>query len=300
MKIIDDLIDSLTDKSNSLTDILIQTKVLAFKLKNQELQNWIDHELNGYGTSVVPEYRITPCEITGTISNGFQRVTNYIIPLINLSDNIEKEMKTVQIGQSISTLDEFVRKEKANGMYMNIPPEMYGYLSKDFENGFVIEYAKRQINRVQIIAIMTAVKSKLLDFLLKLNEELEIEEISDLKTPESKEIVSSLFNSSVFGNNTTIIVGDNNEQSVKNITKGNFESLKRQLLQEGVEENDLNELAEIIDLDNPDVKNKQFGTKVKSWVSTMIMKSMDGTWKVGIGAAGKILADGISTYYGWK
>jgi hypothetical protein len=300
MKIIDELIDSLTDKSNSLTDVLIKTKILAFKLKNQELQNWIDNELNGYGNNEVPNYRIVHCEIIGTISNGFQRATNYPIPLISIDEKLKKGMKTVKLSQSVSTLDEVVRKEKAGRMYMNIPAEMYGYLSQDFDNGFVIEYAKRQIDRTQIIEVFTSIKSKLLDFLLQLNEEIGNENISDLKNSDTKDIVSSLFNSSVFGNNTTIIVGDNNKQSVKNITKGNFDSLKKQLTAEGIEESDLAELEEIIDNDNPDPNTQVFGTKVKSWISKMIIKSMDGTWKVSIVAAGKVLADGIATYYGWK
>ena len=301
MKIIDDIINSLTDKSNTLTDILIKTKILAFKLKNQELQNWIDSELNGYEPNAeLPKYRIIPCEIMGTVSNGFRQAKNYPIPLSTLSEELRKGMKTVKLGQSISTLDEFVRKEKASKMYMHISPDMYDYMSRDFEGGFVIEYARREIDRVQIIETLTAVKSKLLDFLLKLNQELGDDEISDLNAGETKKLVSSLFNSSVFGNNTTIIVGDNNNQKVKNIIKGNLDTLKKQFRENEIDEADLSELEMIIDNDNPDPETKQFGSKVKNWISKMMTKSMDGTWKVGIAAAGKVLADGISQYYGWK
>jgi len=35
MKIIDELIEELTDRNNLLTDILIKTKILAFKLKDE-------------------------------------------------------------------------------------------------------------------------------------------------------------------------------------------------------------------------------------------------------------------------
>jgi hypothetical protein len=301
MKIIEDIIESLTDKSNTLTDILIKTKVLAFKLKNQELQNWIDSELNGYDEKEeLPKYRILSCEIMGTISNGFKQAKNYPIPLTSVSADLRKGMKTVKMSQSISALDEFIRKEKGSKMYMHVPPEMYDYMSRDFEGGFVIEYARREIDRVQVIETLTSVKSKLLDFLLKLNQEIGDEKISDLNSAQTNDLVSSLFNSSVFGNNTTIIVGDNNKQNVKNITKGNFESLKKEFIENDIDESDLNELKEIIDNDNPDIKTKQFGSKVKGWMSKMMIKSMDGTWKVGIGAAGKVLADGIGTYYGWK
>lgn len=301
MKIIEDIIESLTDKSNTLTDILIKTKILAFKLKNQELQDWINNELNGYESNEeLPKYRIIHCEIMGTISNGFKQAKNYPIPLSSVSADLRKGMKTVRLGQSISALDEFVHREKSSKMYMHISPEMYDYMSQDFEGGFVIEYARREIDKVQIIETLTAIKSKLLDFLLKLNQELGDDNISDLNTGKTNDLVSSIFNSSVFGNNTTIIVGDNNKQTVRNITKGNLDSLKNQFRENEIEESDLNELESIIDSDDPDSEKQQFGGKVKNWISKMMVKSMDGTWKVGIAAAGKILADGIGKYYGWK
>ena len=80
-------------------------------------------------------------------------------------------MTTVRLYQSISTLDDFVHKGDNTKMVMNVPPEMYAYLSRDLDNGFVIEFARREIGKVQIIQVLTSVRTKLLDFLLKLNEE---------------------------------------------------------------------------------------------------------------------------------
>ena len=70
MDIINQLIDGLADKSNNLTDIMIKTKVLSYKLKNQELIDWIDNELNGYDNNIVPRYRRIACQVIGTVSNG--------------------------------------------------------------------------------------------------------------------------------------------------------------------------------------------------------------------------------------
>lgn len=300
MKIIDELIDELTDKNNLLTDILIKTKVLAFKLKNNELSDWINSELNGYENTALPSYRILTCQVMGTLSNGFKRATNYPIPLIGLDDEMRKGMQTVTISQSISTLDEFIHKEDSSKMIMNIPPEMYGYLSKDLDNGFVIEYARREIDRIQVLQTVTSVRTKLLDFLLKINEEIgDGDNVKPLTQGDLKEKVASTFHSSVFGDNTTIIVGDNNTQTVTNITKGNFETLEKALIEKGVEKKDIQELQEIIDADNPNEETKEFGNNVKNWISGMLTKTMDGSWKIGLGAAGNLLAEGIKMYYGW-
>lgn len=303
MKIIDDLITELTDKTAHLTDILIKTKVLAFKLKNAELISWVDSELNGYTVNTLPDYRVIPCQIIGTISNGFQRATNYPIPLTALDSEMKEMMLTVQLTQSISVLDQFVHKETGDKMIMNVPPEMYGYLSKDFDNNFAIEFARREVGKVQIIQVLTSIRSKLLDFLLKLNEEIgETEDIKPMTEGKAKDVVSSLFSSAVFGDNVTIIVGDNNKQKVKNtnIKKGDFKALEKTLKDNGVEKSDITELQTIIDIDTPDQNNKEFGPKVKEWVKKMFGKATDTTWKVGIGVAGKLLADTIQQYYGWK
>lgn len=285
-----------------MTDILIKTKVLAFKLKNSALTSWIDNELNGYSKDEVPEYRILECQIVGTISNEFHRATNYPIPLIGLDRELIKTMKTVRLSQSISTLDEFTHDEAdAHKLVMNISPEMYGYLSRSFSNNFVIELARREVDRTQIIQTLTSVRTKLLDFLLQLNEELgDTEDIKPLTEGKAKDKISTLFNSSVFGNNTTIIVGDHNTQTVTNVIKGDINSIEKLLEQSGVDTKDIKELKSIIDSDNPQREKKEFGIKVKAWISKMIGKAMDNSWKIGLSAAGKLLADAIEMYYGWK
>lgn len=302
MKIIEDLINDVTDKSISITDVLIKAKVLAFKLKNEELQSWINEELNGYNGDL-PQYRILHSQVIGELSNGYQRAKNYPIPLTSLNKDQREKMTTGYLHQSISTLDDFVNKSEENRMIMNIPPELYGFLSKDLDNGYVIEFARKVIDKTQIIQVLTSIRSKLLDFLLKLDEEAgDKTNIKDLSEGLIKEKVASLFSASVFGNNTTIIVGDNNTQTLTNSNNvlGNFEELRRLLSESGLSSDEIDELKVIIDDDNPNQVNKEFGSKVKSWISKMLNKAMDNSWKIGLGAAGKLLADAITRYYGWK
>jgi len=303
MKIIDELINKISEEGVSLTDILIRTKVLAFQLKNEKLKVWINNELNGYDSaSQLPDYRILHCEIIGTISNGFQRATNYPIPLIGLDDDMTNQMKIFNLFQSISSIDIMLFKGNNAKMIMNIPPDLYGYLSKDFDNGFQIEIARREISKTQIIQVLTSVKSKLLDFLLELNDAFGEETLQNLSQGKEKETITSLFNSSVFGNNTTIIVGNENSQNFKienNLLK-NFKELEKYFDENKIETENIKELSEIIDTDNQNDETKEFGYKVKNWISKMITKSMDGSWTIGLSAAGKVLADGISKYYGWK
>lgn len=59
------------------------------------------------------------------------------------------------------------------------------------------------------------------------------------------------------------------------------------------------ELIEIIDTEEPNAENKTFGEKVNGWIVKMVNKALDGSWNVGIGAAGSLLAEAIWKYYGF-
>lgn len=303
MQIIDELINKISEGKISLTDILIQTKVLAFQLKNDELKTWINNELNGYeDVDTLPSYRTLSCEITGTISNGYRRATNYPIPLLGIDEDLKEIIKTINLYQSISAIDSLVKEGKNSKMSINVSADFYQYLSQDFDNGYQIEYARKEISSSQIVQVLTSVKSKLLDFLLELNEAFGEESIKNLSEGKEKDEVSSLFKSAVFGNNTTIIVGDGNSQKVtiKDVLFKNFDELSRYFESNQMPKESISELATIIDSDNQNIETKEFGDKVKGWVSKTITKAMDGSWTVGLAAAGKVLADGVSRYYGWK
>ncbi|OHB97091.1 MAG: hypothetical protein A2W74_04860 [Planctomycetes bacterium RIFCSPLOWO2_12_38_17] len=102
-----------------------------------------------------------------------------------------------------------------------------------------------------------------------------------------------------FGDNTTIIVGDHNQVKTIQIKQGNFEDLKNLLKQNNVADEDIASLKEIVETEKPDVETKTLGSKTNGWISKMVGKCSDGSWAIGIGAAGKLLADGIKAYYGW-
>lgn len=101
-----------------------------------------------------------------------------------------------------------------------------------------------------------------------------------------------------FGNNATIIVGDNNHVKNIQIEHGNFEDLKNLLSRNNVSDDDIAELKSIVETEQPDTDNKVLGDKANGWIGKMVGKCLDGSWAIGIGAAGKLLADGIKAYYG--
>ncbi len=49
MKLLNEIIDLLSDKAGSLTDAMLKTKVLMHRIGHKELAEWVSAELGGYG-----------------------------------------------------------------------------------------------------------------------------------------------------------------------------------------------------------------------------------------------------------
>lgn len=83
------------------------------------------------------------------------------------------------------------------------------------------------------------------------------------------------------------------------VEKGGFEALARKLSDNNVAQQDIEVLKSILESDSPNKEKGIFGDKTNEWISTMIAKSLDGTWQIRVGAAGGLLVEAIKTFYGW-
>lgn len=123
--------------------------------------------------------------------------------------------------------------------------------------------------------------------------------IGKIKTNMGKKNSLGNLSNSTFGPNATIIVGDNNHVKSSYVNKGNFDELKNLLANNYVSITDIDELQRILNKEQPNAETEVFGIETNGWISKMVNKSLEGSWAIGIGAAGKLLADGIKAYYGW-
>jgi hypothetical protein len=97
-----------------------------------------------------------------------------------------------------------------------------------------------------------------------------------------------MFHNAVFGDNTTIVMGDGNRTTVRNsVKKGDFESLAAVLKHSGVTEEDIGYLQIAIQEDEGqvDTENEQTGPAVKRWLSNMMDKAINTAWNIELGVA---------------
>jgi len=300
LKLIDEIIETLSTESGKLSEALFKTKVLLHKVGHKELVPWVNNELNGYpDMDSVPDYRVLSAQVLVNASNGAYRATAHHIPMGHLEEEFRTSLKTARMDQSLAVLERFSENEEGR-LQAHIPMEAYGLLGKGLGNGYQIEEAWTEISNDAVLQILTQVRSRLLDFTLELKDQFpdELTE-QEVKQKINKVDTESLFNNAIFGDNTTILLGNGNAQTVsnKNIKK-NIKALVEKLTSEGISEESANEVAEIVSSEEATSVDEPLGKKARQWMIDNLKKAEDGSWKVGISVATDVLKNAVKQYYG--
>ena len=303
MKLLNEIIDALSSQGSSLTDALLKTKVLLHKIGHKELVEWVNHELNGYPHHVdLPEYRVLSAQVLANMANMAYQINSHPIPLGHLDREQRESLETAKIYQSLAVLEKLVEKE-GGSLQSPIRMELNGILGQGLANGFMIQRVWSSIGRADVTQIFVQVRSRLLDFVLGLKDQLG-DDVSDQEIKQKTDSIdaSSLFNNAIFGNNTTIVVGSHNSQEVTNLAvKGDFNALAEHLRQHGVDEPNIGNLESAIKQDGaaPEIEQKKFGPAVRAWLQNMLSKAVDSSWNIELGVASSLLATALHKYYGW-
>ncbi|WP_184542234.1 hypothetical protein [Mucilaginibacter sp. FT3.2] len=305
MKLISDIINELIDLQKPLEGALLKTKVLASRINNTELLEWVNGELNGF-TDIdnLPDYRKSSGEIIGTYINGSWKYSAQPISLSHLDKSIISTIKEINVVDSISSLSRFIDKGLKN-LTFSINAEtqrLIEFSIKKIGNPFFqILEVHRMTTPLLLSNIISIVRSKLLEFMLAIESEFGTEtEIKILK--ERNPTITTIMKTTINNHGDANIINTGNDVSIKSevtLYKGDQHHLAETLKKNHVESDDIQELIDVVDT-YPALHANQYSAPVSKWIQKMMNKAIDGSWQVGIGAAGGILADALATHYGWK
>lgn len=269
---IKELIRDLTYDNITLNQGLTRAKLIAYKINNTELKNWIVNELNGYTSSKdLPVYRSIPCQSFGIVSNPYHGKQQITLDFSNLDKDFNKKMNTYEVLPSIDALE----KQSTNNTTgsVKLPIEFVRLCQRVFESEDLID-VKKQIHFGQFGEIVGLVKQKLLDTLLDLDKEFPTFEANYLDNMENKEKSSSIINNHIYGDNanTNVAVGDNISQTINSDFSIKVENLLQELKSLGVQEEELKEIKSIVS-ENTD--KKTIGKKALDWVGKVATKAVE-------------------------
>ncbi|TCD00268.1 hypothetical protein EZ449_20965 [Pedobacter frigidisoli] len=301
MKLISDIIGDLVDQQTSLVSALTKTKVLATRIGNQNLLEWVNFELKGYpNTSSLPEYRKLSGTIIGDFMNRVRHVTNYPIPLPEFGGDVDDTLREMPFLEGASTLELFEKNENPS-LVFRFPDSVKHSLESILRNANGPYFQLLNIGVTLPIhaanQVLSAARDRLLDFILELEKQFGMEtDLSELKKNNTK--INYIMNNTITNNGDGNVVNTGENAMVNaniTITKGNKDQLARTLRDNGVETEDVAELLTVIDTEQPE--GSSFGAKVNGWMKKMLAKSIDGTWQISVGAAGNLLAEALKAYY---
>ncbi len=296
MSLLEEIRTDLTNQSADLSNTLRKAKILASAIGVPEFKDWVDSELNGYeDRDKLPDYRVHPTQSLGSYAGPFgSGYNNVILPTYGLPDSARDFAENVRFFDGVGALE----AQKGNDGQIRWSQEMVALAREHMKmaNGMVLIDAHMPVPAYVVLGVLDQIKTRLLDFVLALEENHVTEEdLNDRAVAPG--MARSIFNTYIYGNQNTVATGEQVSQHITTVQQGNVDSLLDHLLGLDIEDAELGELQAVIE-DEPTASEGEYGPKVKAWLGGMVSKAATGTWKVGVEAGTKMLTNALNQYYG--
>jgi len=202
--------------SNSLSAVLRKAKVLAYRLKNQEFKNWIEHELNGYeNKQALPEYRKVPTHSNGNFLNSAWKMDGVPIPPDNIPREFREFASEVHMLQGIKELEallETLDNAKTDTLSQPWPANLLRLLNERVYANMFCVGAWKVITKGNIAGIIENTRNRLLSFILELADrypEVATEGFKSTTASLPDDQIRQVFNYYIMGDSTNIVSAAN-------------------------------------------------------------------------------------------
>ncbi|MBA2852988.1 hypothetical protein HNP89_000945 [Methanococcus maripaludis] len=173
-----ELQEKAKDPEVSISKLLWDAKRVAIKAKDPEFEKWINNELNGYNSSIIPPYRKVNCKLV------YKNISSDTWAKYLFGDpNLDSKLSSLDI---LTPIEELTNDHTNDPAHFEIPPYLESSLyklHKKYEFSF-------EVDSDQIKRIINAVRRNIYDFTLKLERKGILTE--DDKTSLSNPLPDSL------------------------------------------------------------------------------------------------------------
>jgi hypothetical protein len=294
--------DALSDCTPVAT-LLRKVMVLAANLDSEVLEDWVKHELHGYTSDAeVPPYRTFVMSFKINGQNRRWEMTRQSVPQILVNQILnDEDFHVFECRQPIGTIN--TEEIKASKGYLTIPldNELLLLQGKLYDPSVSLTRFWGEVSASQVLGITDAVRSRVLDFILKLKKTYpHADDINGViaNSHQDKQAVTHIYNTTIHGGNVGP-VGNNAGASITiTVNQGDRVRLREELAKHGVDEADILELEAAL-VDEPTAKDaKSFGPKVAGWMGKMVGKAASGAWTVGVNVGTTVIQAALLGYYG--
>jgi len=215
------IIKELANNSISLDVALSRLFIIASDIGNDELQQWAECELHGYGKHKPPEYRYaknTVFKYSGI--NGNYKVTDVPLPLLEIMKTEDPSTFYLPIPDGISTIEGYVNNPTQN----EVGRDLTWAAGMVFKMSGIQCYSIKQIVPLNIFeGVLNTVKMLLMKIFIKLDntygclDDLDID--TDSISPEEIASTNVTINRYIYVDNS-ITIGDKNKIDSSEILSG--------------------------------------------------------------------------------
>lgn len=203
--------DAAVSDDTRVADLLRKCKILASRLKSEELAHWVERELNGYPEKdELPNYRIMKqVLIKGHFSGPFgSGIRDGEIPHFCLPESMRKDYRTIPIGQGIAMCEDLLSDKEKTTFSSPVPTDALLLFADNVYEGLTCMQAWVVIPRGAIVRVLDAVKNKILGFALDIEQQNPAAGEADVNTtPVPKSTVSQVFNQHFHGSVGNVATG---------------------------------------------------------------------------------------------
>jgi hypothetical protein len=297
LSLLSELINSLTDSSRPLADMLRTAKVLASRLSSPGLAEWVTNELGGYKTvDSLPPYRRLPMLTYGDFSGPFGSfVNNSAIPYMGFPQKYQEQARVYLEMHGVASIESQV----AAGEDLNLEwdPNLTLILrdSVQMSGGMVLTRLHSSVPRTELVGVLDEVRNRLLGLVLDIEKENPMAgSTGETSMEPSPERVQQIINNNIYSSGGNFAIGSHDfQQNNYTINEGDTDALFKALLELGVSKAEFDDLQDAISEDNGGL-----GEKVSGWIGKMVSKAFDGGLKIAGGAAGQVIGTLIAGYLG--
>jgi hypothetical protein len=213
MSLLRDIQNAAIDASIPLATLLRKCKVLAARLGNAELKQWIDNELNGYESKEsLPSYRVLRVNSKGHFSGPFQSgLRNADIPLSCIPEHFRDNLTYSYLKEPIAALESLASSAERGTAKEPWNPDLVAYVGQDIYEGLNCMQAWKVIPINSIVAALDTVRTRVLNFVLEIEAEApEAGEAPANSSPLPQDKVHQIFNTYITGNVQNVATGSSN------------------------------------------------------------------------------------------
>lgn len=235
--LIESIIYSLTN-GDDISNIMLKTQAVAYYLANEDFKRWVNLEQNGYGENDnIPEYRKIVCGVKIKVFVPFKGEQIISIPINSIPNKeINKHLYFIGIKQSLKEIESLISLKCENHhFHTKLSASIFGFFKPVLRPDVSVQDAWQYAEISSLEKIIDNVKSLLLNFFLKLDNEIDLNKLDN--TQKINTIMNQTINAGIINtgsghievNNSTVIGGSESVITMDSDLKRQIESVLKQI-----------------------------------------------------------------------